>query len=330
MVQAIGRKRTTVSSLQGLMRHLLSGDRERIGQAVAHINAAGRTDEFAEKLLVVRRRRAQATRRFFRVPLFRLPYSERERRSALSALGALWGPMGREIALALDFRASHFERGDAHNALVRRRDQRAVQPLIAALLDGHALEDWRCIATLGALGDLRAAEPLIAYLGLGTPVAEAEAVHAPHPWALDVGVEVGRALRLLKACDAKATLSAALGSRNAHHRAGAALALAGWGHAEDVDAIQALLNDSEPVVREAAATALGELREPEAIDALKQALSDPDARTATAAERALQQIATTPSRRSIRADFAGLPRYARKHESEAQARSQFGVSEKNT
>lgn len=313
-----------------LMRHLLSGDKERIGQAVTYVNAAGRTDEFAEKLLVVRRRRAQTVQRLFRVPLFKLRYSERERRSALSALGALWGPMGREIALALDFKASHFERGDAHNALIRRRDQRAVQPLISALIDGHALEDWRCISTLGALGDLRAAAPLVQYMGLAELASKSSAASSAHPWALDAGIEVGRALRLLKACDAKTKLAAALNSPLSYQRAGAALALSGWGDTADLSAILALVRDPEPVVREAAVTALGELREPEAIDALKQALSDPDARTAAAAERALQQVATTPSRRAIRADFAGLPRHARSNETEAQAREQFRVSEKNT
>lgn len=306
------------------MRHLLSGDKERIRQAAALIHAAGRADEVAEYLLVVRRRGVKDVRRVFEVPLFRLPYSERARRSALSALGALWGPMGREIALALDFKASHFERGDAHNALIRRRDQRAVQPLIAALLDGHALEDWRCISTLGALGDQRAAEPLVQYLGLNAPGDVVQ-----RPWALDAGVEVGRSLRLLKACDAKARLAAGLSSSFAYQRAGAALALAGWGDAGDLSGIQALLRDPEPLVREAAATALGELREPEAIDALKEAVWDQDVRTASAAERALQQIATTPSRRAIQADFAGLPRHARQHQSNAQARRSFGMSEKN-
>jgi HEAT repeat protein len=312
------------------MRHLLSGNKARIAQAVAYIHAAGRTDEFAEKLLVIRRRRAQFVRRFFRVPLFRLAYSERERRSALSALGALWGHFGREIALALDFRASHFERGNAHNALIRRRDQRAIQPLVSALIDGHALEDWRCISTLGALGDLRAAEPLVQYMGLGTPASDSDNLPGARPWALDAGVEVGRALRLLKACDARAALAAALNSQVAHQRAAAALALAGWGDAQDVNAIQTLLGDPEPVVREAAVTALGELREPAAIDALKEALSDPDARTAAAAERALQQIVTTPSRRAIQADYAGLPRHARGDKVEAQTREPFRVSEKNT
>lgn len=327
IVQAIGRRRTAASPPPELMRHLLSGNRERIGRAVASINAAGRADEFAERLLVVRRRRAQSVQRLFRMPLFKLPYSERERRSALSALGALWGPMGREIALALDYKASHFERGDAHNALIRRRDQRAVQPLISALMDGHALEDWRCISTLGALGDLRAAEPLVQYMGLAEPASGSGVTSGVRPWALDAGIEVGRALRLLKACDAKMKLAAALASPLSYQRAGAALALAGWGDSGDLSAVQALLRDSEPVVREAVATALGELREPGAIDALKQALSDPDARTASAAERALQQIATTPSRRAIRADFAGLPRHARSNE--AQAREHFRVSEKN-
>jgi HEAT repeat protein len=182
--------------------------------------------------------------------------------------------------------------------------------LIAALIDGHALEDWRCISTLGALGDLRAAEPLMQYLGLEAIGGGSTAAPVSRPWALEAGIEVGRSLRLLKACDAKTRLVAGLNSPISDHRAGAVLALAGWGDTSDRGAIQVLLKDPVPVVREAAATALGELRDPEAIDALKEALRDLDTRTANAAERALQQIVTTPSRRGIRADFAGLPRHA--------------------
>ena len=83
------------------MRHLLSGDKERVGQTAAYINAAGRTDEFAEKIAGCTAAARTDSAAVFKVPLLKLPYSERERRSALSALGALWGPMGREIALAL-------------------------------------------------------------------------------------------------------------------------------------------------------------------------------------------------------------------------------------
>src|SRR6185436_11223429 len=97
-------------------------------------------------------------------------YTERERRSAFLALTALWGALGRELAMALDAKASHFDRERAHKALIRRRDQRAVKALVNALLEGHALEDWQCISTLGSLGDVQAVDGLLAYLGMDADV----------------------------------------------------------------------------------------------------------------------------------------------------------------
>jgi HEAT repeat protein len=106
---------------------------------------------------------------------------------------------------------------------------------------------------------------------------------------------------------------AALRSASPFQRAGSALILGGWGDPAYAQEIVALLRDTDPTVRESAAAALGDLREnpmPAVADELRAALSDSDPKVAAAAERALQQIATAPSRRKLRADFAGLPRHA--------------------
>src|SRR5215831_13467568 len=101
---------------------LLSGNRERIGKAVEEITALGQNDEYAARLLAARRRNARRERRWFGVITISTAYTERERRSALVALSLLWGALGRELASALDPKATHFEREHAHKALVRRRD----------------------------------------------------------------------------------------------------------------------------------------------------------------------------------------------------------------
>src|SRR5207302_9121248 len=104
--------------------------------------------------------------------------------------------IGRELTMALDPKASHFVRDRANKALFRRRDQRAVRPLIDALLSGHAPEDWQCIPTLGALGDLHAADALVQYIGL-----DRDQACIADSALIDIGIDVGRSLRELNARD---------------------------------------------------------------------------------------------------------------------------------
>src|SRR5215470_11193425 len=85
-----------------LWRRLLSGNRERIAEAVTTISEANTEDVYAPLLVKVRRRRARCERRVIGLVTFTTPYTERERRSALSALGLMWGAPGRELALALE------------------------------------------------------------------------------------------------------------------------------------------------------------------------------------------------------------------------------------
>ncbi len=275
-------------------RKLLSGSRLRIAQAVAEITAAGLTDEYADRLLKARRRHARCERHWLWLINFNTPYTERERRSALLALTALWGVLGRELAMALDPKASHFDREPAHKALVRRHDQRAVKVLINALLDDSALEDWQCISTLGSLGDAQAADGLMAYLGMDSTVDR------PVSRILEFGIEVGHALRMLNSPNALTHIETALNGSLARQRTGAALALGGWGEERLAVLLSPLFEDDNPQVRLAAVMAAGELKASESATPLRSALSDPDSQVRAAAEGALQQVLASTAKRSIR------------------------------
>ncbi len=275
-----------------LWRRLLSGNRERIAEAVTTISEANTDDVYAPLLLKVRRRRARCERRVIGLVTFTTPYTERERRSALSALGLMWGAPGRELAMALDPKLTHFDRDRAHKALIRRRDQRAVRPLIEALIDGHALEDWQCIATLGALGDLRAVNGLLTYVGLDAQVER------PINIALDFGLEVGRALRTLNAKEAIQRIQQAITAPLPRQRASAALVLAGWNDDTLAPLVLPLLEDETPAVRLAAVTAVGELKANAGLTALQNHLNDPDPQVRLAVERALQQVITANAQRA--------------------------------
>lgn len=295
-LQIVSPSPLTLSPQLTLWRMLLSGNRERIGKAVEQINGLGQNDEYAARLLGARRRNARRERRWFGVIAITTAYTERERRSALTALSLLWGALGRELALALDPKATHFEREHAHKALVRRRDQRAVQPLIDALLEGHAVEDWQCIPTLGALGDLRAADGLLRYIGLNQESAcvDIEAL-------LDIGIDVGKALRNLNAHSALLAAQGALNSPVAHQRVGGALILAGWGDESLAGIVVPLVEDHSDFVRRAAITALGELKAVASMMPLRASLTDPNPKVGAAAERALQQVAIAEAQQALKA-----------------------------
>ncbi len=278
-----------------LWRKLLSGSREQIMDAAAQISAAGLTDGYAALLLVARRRNARYRRRLLGVVPLTTGYAERERRSALTALGVLWGALGRELGMALDPKASHFDRELAHKALIRRRDQRAVGPLVDALLSGHALEDWQCIPTLGALGDLQAADALLRYIGLYQG-----ADRSPASSVLDMGIDIGRALRDMNARHVLKTIQDMLKSPLAFQRTGAALVIAGWGDDKLAASLIPLLVDPVIQVRVAAINALGELKAVAAFEPLQESVTDPDPDVSGAAEKALQQVILAHPQRSIK------------------------------
>lgn len=279
----------------GLWHDLLSGNRGRITKAVETIKASGLVDEYAAQLLAARRRDARHSRRRFGIAWGMAAYTERERRSALTALGLLWGVLGRELATALDPKASHFDRERAHKALSRRRDQRAVRPLIDALLDGHALEDWQCIPTLGALGDTRAVDALLQYIGLNRDKAS-----IPDNALLDIGVEVGRALKDLSAGQALELAQEMCLSPLVHQRAGAVLVIAGWGDESLVDLIVQLAQDPAVAVRLSAVTALSELKAAVSISTLQTLADDVEPQVRQAVERTLQQVMLAQSRQPER------------------------------
>jgi HEAT repeat protein len=277
-----------------IWRKLLSGSRDQIAHAVAQINDDGLADDYGCLLLSARRRSASRTRRLLGLVTVNTGYTERERRSALTALGLLWGALGRELALALDPKASHFERERAYKALIRRRDQRAVRPLIEALLSGNAMEDWQCIPTLGSLGDQRAAEALIRYIGLNS-----DSMVITESALLDIGIEVGRALRELNTREALALVKEAHSSALPHQRASAALVIAGWGDENLAPLLVPLVEDHTTLVRLAAITALGELKAAASMIPLQALAADSDPQVQRAVERALQQVTTANAQRAV-------------------------------
>ncbi len=279
-----------------LWRRLLSGSREQIARTVEQIAADGLTDEYAALLLAARRRGERRVRRLLGFMPLKMGYTERERRSALTALGLLWGALGRELAMALDHKAKRLDRERAHKALIRRRDQRAVRPLIDALLAGHALEDWQCIPTLGALGDLRAADAFVKYLGLNS-----EKPHVSDSALLDIGMDAGRALRDLNAREALQVAQDARLSPLPHQRAAAALVIAGWADEQLAPLLVPLVEDHAPLVRLAAINALGELKAAASMIPLKALVADPDPAVRLAVERALHQVSTANAQRAVKA-----------------------------
>jgi HEAT repeat protein len=291
-----GEHRTLTAELpqRGIWGRLLSGNRDQIKAAVKAVESAGLANDYALLLLAARRRNARRTRLVFGPVKINLPYTDRERRSALSALGMLWGATGKDLAWALDPKASHFEREHAHQSLMRRRDPRALRPLADAMLAGHALEDWRCIATLGALGDLRAVDALMQYVGLDANTDRDVKI------ALDFGIEVGKALREMNARAAIQQAQSMLMAPLPRQRAAATLVLAGWGDETIAETLVPLIEDKDATVRRAAITALGELKAAASLIPIQTVLSDPDLNVRIAAERALQQVHEANAQRAVK------------------------------
>jgi HEAT repeat protein len=279
-----------------LWRKLLSGSREQLAGAIEQIKTAGLTDDYAAFLLAARRRGARRERRLLGVMPLKTGYTGRERRSALTALGLLWGALGRELAMALDPKARHSDREHAYKALIRRRDHRAARPLVDALLSGHALEDWQCIPALGALGDLHAAVALLRYVGLN-----AETAIVSDSSLLDIGMDVGRALHDLNALDALQVAQNARLSPLPHQRAAAALIIAGWGDEKLAPLLVPLVEDHVSLVRVAAINALGDLKAAASMIPLRALVSDPDPAVRLAVERALHQVSTANAQRAVKA-----------------------------
>lgn len=288
-----------------LWDELLSGDKSRMAVAVETINRDGQAEDFVSLLFAARRDQAQRERRLLGlIPLRRL-ITERERRAALSAIALIWGTLGREVACVLDPRATYHDREHARQSLIRRRDARAIRPIVEAMIAGSAPELLQCILLLAALGDQRAAEGLLRYVGLSRPDSPSR------PWEVihEFGIEVGKALRTLNVKSALETVTAALNGENAYRQGAAAVVLAGWRGVESADPVLtgrllALLSNTgatDDSLRLALALALGELRVTEARLPLERLLSSPNLALSHAARSALEQINIANAQRAVKA-----------------------------
>jgi len=294
-------------------RMLLCGERERIKDAAHQLTHSEMRDQVVLQLLRLRRGEIQREWRIAGWVVRRIPYSERERRSALTALTVLWGSTGRALGIALDPHVSHSRRGLAHDTLRRKRDQRAVRPLMEALLSRNTPEPWRCISTLGSLGDRTAGDALIGYMGFDSGLRDRhdyKVLPINDDELLDQGIEVGRALRRLDAQSAWRQVHPALnGDYSPKLRAAAALIAAGWGDPAHALSVQEMLGASEKFVKLAAITALGELRPESVMLLVPPFVSDPDPEISAAAEGAIQRAAARPRRLADKPRmYAGLPR----------------------
>ena len=180
---------------------------------------------------------------------------------------------------------------NAARALGRLGDKRAVEPLLASLLDGDAKVHEQAAKALGQLGDYRAVEPLIAALTGQDWAVRFEAAKAlgrlgdyravePLIAALeykDWGFcwHVARALGQLGK-PATNPLIAELEDENQKKivRRSAAYALGRLGDKQSVQPLLDVLKDEDPRVRLEAAFALGYLGDPRSMKPLVAALKD--------------------------------------------------------
>jgi HEAT repeat protein len=180
----------------------------------------------------------------------------------------------------------------------------AIDPLIAAVKDGHSGNRRAAVEALSQMGDDRVLKPLIAALkDADAPVRVA-------------AVEALGSLRELRALE---PLAQCLKDRDAQVRATTAVTLGKLGDASIVDRLTAVLKDSNWSVRKGAVEALGQLKAANAIEAIARLLKDPDHDVRETTIHALAQIrdpraieplvvALTDSQTSVRRAAAGTLR----------------------
>ncbi len=162
----------------------------------------------------------------------------------------------------LSYDASPTTRAEAAISLGRVGDERAVEPLIAALGDGNSDVRAAAAQALGKIGDPKAVEPLIIILRYDDAysLARKQAI-----WALGM-IGDARAVDPL--------ISVLNNSGHPETQTLASEALGNIGDPRAVDPLIKALTDKDRFVRVSAAEALGEIGDPRAVGPLTKALDD--------------------------------------------------------
>jgi len=166
-------------------------------------------------------------------------------------------------------------RSDAANVLGEIGDERAVDPLIGALMDAKYTVRWNAAEALGKIGDTKAVEPLIATFKVEDDYLRARAAEALGAIGDEKAVE---------------PLISVLDDEDQGVRSSAAEALGAMGAARAVEPLINALNDEEWSVRSSAARALGWIGDARAVGPLTTALNDESEYVRSSAETALENI----------------------------------------
>ena len=191
------------------------------------------------------------------------------RRTMASALWQLGEPLGGQIHRALEGNR------EATSSLATRKDRRAVQPLLDAFTDSHAITRRAALRALGEIGDPRSIEVMIETL----QESDEKLRHIAVSTLSRIGDE--------QAVDGLVEL---MDEEDTALRQSAAKALAAIGGPRASEALLGALFDDEARVRESAVWAMGQFVDPRATERLIELLTDPVARVRRASCWAVGRI----------------------------------------
>ena len=220
------------------------------------------------------------------------------RSAALWALGALGSAEHVDAVRAWYDAAAGKDRDRAFDALARSGDPRALEVVVAELVDGSAARRESAAAHLGRFGAdaVAALEPLIASNVRKERASALDAlgsVDHPHADTLlregladrdsDAQAAAVRGLARRGGADAHARIATLWSSRYTDVRRAVAGALGGFGDPDDLEVLELLTADGSMSVRSAAARSLGALGKPARRTLRNLSLLGPDGATASQA-----------------------------------------------
>jgi HEAT repeat protein len=202
-------------------------------------------------------------------------------------------------------------RATAARALGAKRDARAIEPLLLAVVDLSSEVRTAAVASLDQLGEplgglllkaLEGSQLAREELVARSPDARIAPVLIKALEAAEVRVRVAAAWTLWALPDDRAVdaLIYSLQSRNQEVRLGAAGALGALGDRAAVAALLRCLSDLDVRLQRTAAWGLGRIAAPEAVPDLLRALNSPDADTRELVVVALGAVGDEPSRSGVR------------------------------